>query len=247
MPEYATDARNLVTASTWGVLSTLSRRHGGVPFGSVAPYDIRPDGKLVILVASISEHYKNLSADGRASLTVSEAARSEDPHTKGRATVLLDFAPISDADAARAYHERFPQTRGYEVTHDFHFLAGTPTRVRWIGGFGEIGWVDGAEFAAARPDPLAYLADGMIRHMNEDHLDALADLVRSRDRGAELRAVRMVAATSLGFTVRTGYGEKAAYHRFDFPEPAGDSEAARYAIIALLREARKRLAGGGEG
>jgi len=45
--------------------------------------------------------------------------------------------------------------------------------VYFIGGFGVMGWIAAEEYAAAAPDPLAPVAQEIIRHMNADHADAL--------------------------------------------------------------------------
>ena len=56
-----------------------------------------------------------------------------------------------------------------------------------IGGFGDIGWVSPDRYRSATPDPLARDAHGIIRHMNEDHPDALFTYVKAFGDTAETR------------------------------------------------------------
>jgi len=56
---------------------------------------------------------------------------------------------------------------------DFSFWRLDLADVYFVGGFGAMGWVEVGDYEAARPDPLADAATGIIEHMNRDHGDAL--------------------------------------------------------------------------
>ena len=90
-------ARELLQRMRVGVLATVSARHGGAPFTSLAPYALSGAGDPVLLLSAIAQHTRNLEADPRASLFVHDpAAAEEDPRTAervsivGRARRLLD-------------------------------------------------------------------------------------------------------------------------------------------------------------
>lgn len=59
------------------------------------------------------------------------------------------------------------------------FMRGAPEHIRWIGGFGDMGWVNGDNYRKVSPDLLAYTGLDVVRHMNFDHTEALADYVRA--------------------------------------------------------------------
>ena len=53
-PSYAERARTLVHLARSGMLSTLSRRHPGHPFGSVMPYAPDAKGAPLLLISSMA-------------------------------------------------------------------------------------------------------------------------------------------------------------------------------------------------
>ncbi len=241
----AQEARDFITLNRSGTLSTLSVSHKGFPFGSLTPYDITPEGSIVICVSTIAEHFKNLVSDGRASLFVADPFGNADPQAHARATVLLKFEQVKpDAinATAAAYHARFPHSASTTLTHDFVFMKGTPERIRWIGGFGEIGWVDGAEFIKTTPDILAYTGMDAIRHMNLDHQDALRDYVKAFSSfNPKEYSLLMTHLHSAGFTITLANDSGEEKLEIAFPEILTDASKVREAMIGLLKSCRSRI------
>lgn len=241
---YSIAARTLLSTARYGVLSTLSVTNDGCPFGSLTPYIIDDSGRITIYISFIAEHYRNLARDPRASLLVADPFGADDPQAHARATVLLRFAPVpTDAVPAvtEAYEARFPASINYEIAHNFLFMRGEPYRVRWIGGFGAIGWIDAPSFIAARPDPLAEGALEIVHHMNEDHADALVDLVRGfSSHDPHGKRVEMIGISAEALTLRLHDAEERETITVPFPAPIGLTDA-RGAVIRLLKEARNRL------
>ena len=98
-----------------GTLCTVSHSHEGFPFGSIAPYDVDESGRIIVFISRIAEHFKNLTADPRASLFVADRFGSGDPQAYGRATLLATFAPVPEGEFARVaehYFTRFPAAPG---------------------------------------------------------------------------------------------------------------------------------------
>lgn len=240
----ATKVRNFVVKNTWGVLSTISKAHDSFPFGSITPYDITERGRLVLHVSRIAQHYKNMTADPRACLTVAERFPGSRPQAFGRASIMLRLheVPAPEQEAVRKrYRDRFPESRDYEQAHDFTLFRGTPERIRWIGGFGEIHWIEGGAFCEAEPDPLAYVSMSALDHMNVDHQAALRDLVRAHGgMDPSDKLIEMIDCSSRGFTLGV-FGDNG---RTDIPvsfDASVDSlDALRAAIIEQLNRARKR-------
>lgn len=244
--DYARQARDFIAFYRHGVLSTVSASQAGYPFGSLVPYDVTHDGNLVIYVSLIAEHYKNLAKDPRASITVIDTFGSHDPQAHARVTVLLDFAALTGDDkeqAQKAYEARFPNSVSYELSHNFVFMRGKPGRVRWIGGFGDITWIDAARFVSAKPDPLSYDGMRIVEHMNDDHEDALREMVCAFDKPiGEKAKVRMLAITSSSFKIEIRDGEERKETAISFPAALKSSAEGREAMIKLVKQARQKLA-----
>jgi hypothetical protein len=68
--ELGDEARRFARGQQSGVLSTLSLRLEGYPFGSVSPFILDHAGRPVILISDIAEHTKNIEADPRVSIIV---------------------------------------------------------------------------------------------------------------------------------------------------------------------------------
>lgn len=241
---YPGEARTLLATARYGVLSTLSVSTDGYPFGSLTPYIIDETGRITIYISLIAEHYRNLSKDPRASLLVADPFGAHDPQAHARATVLLRFSPVTESEVSavtQTYEARFPASINYEIAHNFLFMRGEPLRVRWIGGFGAIGWIDGRDFTAARPDPLAEGALEIVNHMNEDHADALIEIVRGfSSHDPQGKQVQMVGITAEGIAIRLSTLNESEDVIVPFPAPIGPAEA-RGAVIRLLKDARTRL------
>lgn len=100
-----------------------------------------------------------------------------------------------------------------------------------------MGWVTASDYAAARRDPLAEAAQGILDHMNADHADALLLLTRTHA-GLTPQAATMTSVDRLGFHVRvqTAAGMKGA--RIAFPREALTPADTRTVLVEMVRHAR---------
>src|SRR5512145_3223133 len=122
----AREARLMLRAHRYGVLSTLSQKFDGYPFGSIAPYLVDHDGSLLILISSLAEHTRNIQHDPRVSLITHD---QRDPHiqTQGRVTVVGDAKIEPDRERAGSRYLRyFPEAQTYFEMHDFAFYRIRP-------------------------------------------------------------------------------------------------------------------------
>src|SRR3984885_12403562 len=71
-PSFSERARTLVYLARVGSLSTLSRKQPGFPFGSVMPYGLDERGLPIFLISTMAMHTKNLKADARPSLPLTQ-------------------------------------------------------------------------------------------------------------------------------------------------------------------------------
>jgi hypothetical protein len=241
-PTHAERARTLVAAQTRGTLSTIAVRPAGTPFGSVVTYGLDDLGRPIFFVSTMAEHTHNLEADPRASLLVGEdTPAGADPLAAGRVTLLGTAVGVSDPDeraAARAGYLAANPAAFYVDYGDFRCMRLTVTDVRYVGGFGRMSWVDAADYAAARSDPLWSDAAGIIGHMNVDHADALVTLCHQAGRPDVLSA-SMTAVDRYGFEVIANIGgDHRDALRIGFRRPQDTADQVRRELVAMLHAAR---------
>jgi len=239
-PSYAERARTLVHLARSGMLSTLSRRHTGHPFGSVMPYAPDVRGAPLLLISSMAMHTQNLEADPRASLLVMQPGWTEDPLAGGRVTLMGRAARVPDQErpaAREAYLARQPKAAFWVEFEDFAFWRLEVTDVYFVGGFAAMDWVTGEAYASARPDPLADAAEGIVEHMNRDHSVALLTLARAHADDVAEEAT-MLSVDRLGFRVQVRSGERLHGARISFPREIVTAEECRAVLIEMIRAAR---------
>jgi len=149
-------ARELLQEHRVGVLATVSARHGGGPFTSLAPYALSASGEPVLLLSAISQHTRNLEADPRASLFVHDpAAADADPRTAPRlalvGTIRLTTA-AEEPDARARTLARHPEARGL-LALDFALYVLTVEEAQLVGGFAAAGWIPGDQIRMPPPVP----------------------------------------------------------------------------------------------
>jgi len=228
------EARLMLRAHRYGVLSTLSKKFDGYPFGSITPYLADHDGSLLILISTLAEHTKNILHDPRVSL-ITHDQRSPHIQTQGRVTVVGKAEPEPDREqAGQRYLRYFPEAQSYFAMHDFSFYRIRPLAIRYIGGFGRIHWVD-MENYAVQPYPLIEQESGVVEHMNTDHLDTMRNYCKHYHH-LEALDVAMLGIDLDGFDVRADD----RVLRFDFAEPAMDAQQARTALVEMARAAKQQ-------
>ena len=229
------EARQLLSACYDGVLSTLSVAVPGYPFGSVVPFCPDAHGHPVILIANIAQHHKNLVADGRASLMVFDRS-VDDLQSNGRLTLLADAERVAPGEKTipERYYRYFPEATDYHLTHGFEFWRLRVRRLRFIGGFGSIHWVEPE--AVLLENPFVGEAEAsMVAHMNADHVDAMRDYLRPRLGDAVDRVVPALAGVDReGIHLRIGQ----RIHRVAFPTPVHQPMDVRKALVALAAQVR---------
>ena len=239
-PTYAERARTLAYLAYTGTLATLSRRHPGHPFASVMPYSLDDAGRPLFLISTMAMHTQNLEADPRASLLVMQPGWDGDPLAAARLTLMGDVRRVPDADTAAArerYLARHERARYWVDFEDFAFWRLAISELYFVGGFAAMDWVTAADYAAARPDPLADAAPGIIEHMNQDHADALIEYAR-HFAGETAEEATMVAVDRLGFKLRLRSGQRLSSVRIAFPREVTTAAQSRDVLIAMLKEAR---------
>jgi putative heme iron utilization protein len=135
----------LLARERHGVLCTAHARHGGWPFGSLAPFALSTRREPVFLFSAIAEHTHNLVADPRASLLVQDHRSLDQPLEGARVTLMGSAEALegrSRRDGLDCYLGRFPEAEAWATAHDFSPFLLRVERVRWIRGFGSMGWIE---------------------------------------------------------------------------------------------------------
>jgi putative heme iron utilization protein len=239
-PGFAERARTLLHQARTGALATVSCRRPGHPFASLTPYALDADGRPLVLISTLAEHTRNLEADPRASLLVTQPGVEGEPLAAGRVTLMGEARRLHGEETATAralYLARHPGAGGWVDFGDFAFWRLDPTDIYFVGGFAAMGWVDVGEYVRARPDPLADSAAAILDHMNRDHADALRTYARAYA-GAEADEARMVAVDRLGFKLRLRHGDRRWSVRLGFPREVRSAEECRAALVEMLHRAR---------
>ena len=239
-PTYAERARTLVHRTKTGTLATLSRRHAGYPFASLMPYALDDVGRPIFLISSMAVHTQNLAGDPRASLFVAEPDWSGDPLAAGRLTLMGGVRPVPAEDRAKAraaYLARHANASYWVDFEDFSFQRLEVEDLYFVGGFAAMDWIDAAAYGAARVDPLADVAPGILEHMNQDHADALVAYARAFA-GVQADEAVMVSVDRLGFKLRITEGDRRHSVRIAFPREVTTAADSRTVLVEMLRRAR---------
>ncbi len=149
MKTDARQARALVASAKTATLSTIATRPAGYPFGSLAAITADGRGRPLLLLSSLAEHTKNLAASPLASILVAEGGLAS-----ARVTLLGRAArvPEAEVDEVRAtYLAAHPDAAAWASFRDFAFYRLEVEEVRMVEGFGKMGWITAADYAAASP------------------------------------------------------------------------------------------------
>jgi putative heme iron utilization protein len=144
------DLKELLSSQTYGVLSTKSADLQPYPFGSVVLYSLSDRYQPLMYLSDLAEHTRNIKQDNHVALTVlTEGA--EDPQTCPRVTLIGQAKALPDGLEYQVEYDRFfkqfPQTLAYRQL-DFELYEIDVVKIRFIAGFGKMGWIEGSSLLA---------------------------------------------------------------------------------------------------
>jgi len=144
---------SLIRGQRWAALATLAE---GAPAASMVAYVPEADfGGFLLHLSRLAPHTRNLLADPRASLAITEPDPGRgDPQTLARVTIhgtVLQLPRDSHEYAAgRAlYLQRLPDAERLFGFGDFMLFRLVPDGARYIGGFARAWSLGGEELRAA--------------------------------------------------------------------------------------------------
>ena len=240
---HAERSRTLIATTGRGLLSTVAREPAGYPFGSLVTFVVDDQGCPWLLVSTMAEHTRNAMADPRASMLVAEeAAPGVDPLALSRVSLIGDLTHTEPDAALRAkFLETHPGAAYYVDFPDFGFYRLAVSAVRYVGGFGRMSWVEASEYSAARADPIAPFAAGIVEHMNTDHAESHLLLLRHWLGRSDIESATMTEVDRLGCDFDTVTPSGRFPLRLEFTDAVSTSEEVRQMFISMLGPARQSL------
>ncbi len=149
----AAAARELIRQADRGVLATLLPE-GGFPYASLVELLPTADGDIVMLLSRLAEHQHNLAADSRASILIAQSYNDRSSLARPRVTLVGRVEPVQDRQAfAETYVAHHPTAHATVTMPDFDFYRLRVERIRFIAGFGQMGWIKNQAYRAAWTEP----------------------------------------------------------------------------------------------
>jgi heme iron utilization protein len=194
-----------------GTLATHARQPQGYPYPSVLPFAPDARHRPTILVSRLAEHTRNLHTDPRAGFLIVDAPDG-DVLNGQRVTLVGTFEQVEPAPSlVHRYLRYHPDAERYLVLGDFSFWTMTIERMRYIGGFGAMGWL-----AADELDPL--------EPVSADEENALVELFDAHPQRSTQTQIAGVDRYGVDLKV------SGAPSRFQFDTPAPDEASLRAAV-----------------
>ena len=220
------------------VRAALATSLNGAPYASLVLVTVDLDASPLLLLSDLAQHSRNIAFDPRVSLLLDATEGHPDPLTGPRLTLLGQARPTDDPRCLARFVAHHPTSAVYAGFRDFRLYRVAVERGHLVAGFGRIDWIDGRDFLfALDAGALAAAEPEILRHMNEDHADAIA-LYAHRLLGREDVGWRMTGIDPEGIDLRCD-GKTA---RLDFaapvPTPILTPAAARSALVQLAEMAR---------
>jgi heme oxygenase (biliverdin-IX-beta and delta-forming) len=214
--------------------ATLATSMRGAPYASLVLITVDLDASPLLLLSDLAQHSRNIAFDPRVSLLFDGTAGYPDPLTGPRLTVIGQASAVDDPRLLARFMAHHPTSAAYSGFADFRLYRVTVERGHLVAGFGRIHWIDaGVLLLTADAAALAATESDILRHMNGDHSDAIADYARHR-LGRSDAGWRMTGIDPEGADLACGT-ETA---RMDFAKPVLTPSAARAALVELAKQAR---------
>lgn len=139
------EARRLLRQCSSGALGSQSVAEPGFPYVTLLSYVLDDECRPLFLLSDLAEHTRNVKADPRVSLLVADGAGG--PLQQARMTLLGRLAVVELDGVGRERFLRYsPESADFLAFGDFRFYRLDPLKVRFIAGFGRMGWSEAEVF-----------------------------------------------------------------------------------------------------
>jgi putative heme iron utilization protein len=222
-------ARRLLSEARSGALASVLP--SGAPYASLVTVATMPDAAPILLLSKLARHTQNIQQDPRVSLLLEER-RPGDPLEGSRISISGTIAPTELPTAERRFLARHPSASAYSGFKDFGFWRIEMTGGHLVAGFGRIVDLRAGDLAI-ESDATQDLEEGAIRHMNDDHADAI-ELYATKLLGEEAGPWRIIGIDPEGCDLM----REDTVRRLDFPQRVMTAAALRQTLADLARQAR---------
>jgi heme iron utilization protein len=206
---------HLLHQAAIGTLATHARQPQGYPYPTVLPFAPDARHRPTILISRLAEHTRNLHTDPRAGFLIVHAPDG-DVLNGQRITLVGAFEQVEpERPVIQRYLRYHPDAERYLVLGDFSFWVMSIERMRYIGGFGAMGWLMANEL-----DPL--------EPVGFDEENALIEFFERHPRRPA--NVRLLGADRYGADLDIA----GARYRSIFETPAPDAESLRAALADCM-------------
>ena len=224
--------RRLLRAQQQTALATSLR---GSPFVSLVLLVADLDASPLLLLSDLAQHSRNIAFDPRVSLLLDGTAPHSYPLTGPRLTLVGQVEVTDDPRRHARFIAHHPASSVYSRFADFRLYRVRVERGHLVAGFGQIHWIEGRDLLFdADVRELAAAEPAILKHMNDDHAEAIANYARHL-LGRTGTGWQMTGIDPEGIDLRCA-GETA---RLDFAAPVLTPQAARAALVELAEKARK--------
>ena len=156
-------------------------------------------------------------------------------------TVVGDMRETPKTDELKSqFMSKHPQSY-YVDFDDFKCFKMEVKTVRYIGGFGEMGWVAPDDYTKAVPDQVFLTSSGAVEHMNEDHLEHTLLMVRALGGIPEATAASVLSIDRYGFEVLADTASGKRRTRVGFSRVVSERDQLRKEMVDLTNRARTLL------
>lgn len=234
-------AKTLIRSARFGALAVIEPGTGA-PLASRVGVATDADGTPLILVSLLSAHTMAILADARCSLLLGEPGKG-DPLAHPRITLICRAARLEPGTqersrAERRYLNRNPKAKLYVGLGDFSFFRLEVARASLNGGFGKAYLISRDDVIVEGPvvQALAESEQRAVDHMNDDHLDAIANYARyfaKADGGGWV----MTGIDVDGIDLAAGDESRRVF----FASPLKDAQEMRMTLVEMAKEARAAL------
>ena len=233
--EHEKEAVSFFRSDKTAILSTISKKYDGYPFGSFVTYVSGWNRTVFLYLSDLADHTKNLKKDHKACITIFKKNETGDVQNSSRLTLMGDLEIVPEKVVERCkdrFQNIFPESKAYAQMHDFNFYQITINQARWIGGFGKISWLDPKNWVNISIDWFGN-ETRMIDHMNEDHSNTIKSALHA------MHGIQDPNATMIGLSIDGYYiRSKEDIYFISFDYPVFNSEEYRNMLIDLSKEYR---------
>ena len=229
-------ARHLLRTLRSGAIATLAP--AGHPFASLVNMATAHDGAPILLLSQLAAHTRQLDADARCSLLMSQGGKG-DPLAHPRLTLSGTARRDPDPRLRDRFLRRHPKSALYADFPDFAFWIIDIASAHLNGGFAKAATLSAHDLLLPVANSFSLLAaeDEAVAHMNEDHAQALR-LYATELAGEPDGPWRATGLDPEGLDL--AWADRTA--RIIFPVPPDGPGALRRTLAELAKSARAHAA-----